>query len=74
MLGHVSEWQGARGGTERRDAMYGMPAIYCSTCQALRAIQDWRERRESFLIELHPCGHVVLRTARLEWMSRRAAA
>ncbi len=48
--------------------------IYCSVCQILRAVREWHTRRESFVIELEPCGHVMLRTARVEWLTHRAAA
>ena len=53
--------------------MSATPAIYCSTCHILRGIRDWHEHRESFLIELDPCGHVMQRTARIEWVAHCAA-
>jgi hypothetical protein len=59
---------------ERRRVMReGTPALYCSTCQALRAIADWRERGEAMVIALEPCGHVIHRHAGLEWPIPRAA-
>jgi Zn ribbon nucleic-acid-binding protein len=47
---------------------------FCERCRALRSIEDWRETRDEMLsIVLGPCGHVVRRTARLEWhLPRRA--
>jgi hypothetical protein len=51
--------------------MSGMPTMYCSACGALRAIHDWHEQRELLLIELEPCGHVTLRSARVEWLAPR---
>ena len=49
--------------------MNGAPAIYCSTCHVLRAIRDWHDHHEALSIELEPCGHVVVRNARVEWRS-----
>lgn len=41
---------------------------FCARCLALRWVEDWKERRDEILsIVLGPCGHVVERTARLEW-------
>ncbi len=41
---------------------------FCEPCRALRSIEDWHETRDEILsIVLGPCGHVVRRTARLEW-------
>ena len=41
---------------------------FCERCRALRSIEDWHETRDEVLsIMLGPCGHVVRRTARLEW-------
>ena len=54
--------------------MSATPAIYCSTCDILRGIRDWHEQRDSLLIELDPCGHTMVRSARLEWSADRAAA
>jgi hypothetical protein len=54
--------------------MRGTPAIYCSTCHVLREIRQWHGDDESFLIELDPCGHVVRRNARVEWMVHSTAA
>lgn len=54
--------------------MSGMPTIFCPHCNSLRGITDWRERGEDMLIELEPCGHVAVRSARMEWVSKAAAA
>lgn len=51
----------------------GTPAIYCATCRALRAISDWRDRGDAMVIALEPCGHVIHRSAGLEWPVHRAA-
>jgi len=53
--------------------MSGTPAMYCATCNALRAIEDWRERDEALIVSLEPCGHVIRRSAGVEWRVRRAA-
>jgi hypothetical protein len=47
--------------------MNGMPTIYCFQCRVLRTVLDWRERRDKLVIQLGPCGHVVVRNACLEW-------
>ena len=47
--------------------MRGTPTLYCLTCGAFRAVEDWRERGEALVIELSPCGHVLQRNAGLEW-------
>jgi hypothetical protein len=47
--------------------MTGMPTIYCVQCRALRPVSDWRERRDTLIIRLEPCGHLVVRNACLEW-------
>ncbi len=52
--------------------MSGIPTIYCLTCHVLRVIKDWHEYGEALVIELEPCGHVVRRGARLEWLTREA--
>ena len=57
----------------RRERM-SMPTIFCMQCKTLRAVNDWREQGDAFVIELDPCGHVAVRTARLEWVARSAAA
>lgn len=54
--------------------MPGIRTTYCPTCQKLRAIRDWRGDRETLVIELEPCGHLIRRCARVEWMPRKAAA
>jgi hypothetical protein len=41
---------------------------FCERCRALRWVEDWSDRRDEILsIVLGPCGHVIERTARLEW-------
>jgi len=41
---------------------------FCGRCRTLRWIEKWNERRDERLsIVLGPCGHVIERTARLEW-------
>jgi hypothetical protein len=46
----------------------------CERCRALRSIEDWHETRDEMMsMVLGPCGHVVLRTARLEWSVPRRA-
>jgi Zn ribbon nucleic-acid-binding protein len=50
-----------------------MATIFCTQCNAMRAVNDWRERGDALVIELTPCGHLATRTARVEW-DRRAAA
>jgi hypothetical protein len=38
----------------------------------LRWVEDWSEMRDEMLaIVLGPCGHVIARTARLEWSTGR---
>jgi hypothetical protein len=51
-----------------------VPTTYCAACRGLRAIRDWHEKNETLVIELEPCGHVVLRCAREEWIERKAVA
>lgn len=51
----------------------GTPALYCSACHALRAIMDWRDQGTAMVIALEPCGHVIYRSAGLEWPVHRAA-
>ena len=47
---------------------------FCGRCRALRAIEDWREAPdETLAVVLGPCGHVIHRTARLEWRVPRRA-
>ena len=51
-----------------------MRTTLCERCRALRSIEDWHETRDEVLsIVLGPCGHVVRRTARLEWHVPRRA-
>jgi hypothetical protein len=52
--------------------MNGPPAIYCTTCHVLRAIDDWRAHGDSLAITLEPCGHVAVREAAEEWHPARA--
>jgi len=41
---------------------------FCGRCRTLRWIENWNETRDERLsIVLGPCGHVIERTARLEW-------
>ena len=51
--------------------MTGIPTIFCVQCKALREVNDWRERGDDLLIELGPCQHRAVRTARLEWLVGR---
>ena len=45
---------------------------FCDECLALRWVEDWSEMRDEMLaIVLGPCGHVVARTARMEWSTGR---
>ena len=52
----------------------GLRTTHSPVCHVLRAVKDWRERRETVEIQLDPCGHVVRRSARLEWRTKDAAA
>jgi hypothetical protein len=48
--------------------MKSTKTTYCGRCRALRWVEDWSERGDERLsIVLGPCGHVIERTARLEW-------
>jgi hypothetical protein len=48
--------------------MNSTKTTYCGRCRALRWVEDWSERSDERLsIVLGPCGHVIERTARLEW-------
>ena len=41
---------------------------FCERCRALRWVEDWSDAQNEMLsIILGPCGHVIERTARLEW-------
>jgi hypothetical protein len=53
--------------------MSGTPALFCRACNTFRAIEDWHERGEALVIELEPCGHVLQRSAGVEWPIRKAA-
>ncbi len=45
-----------------------LKAFVCPRCVALRAIESWRDTGPEMLaIRLAPCGHVIERSARLEW-------
>jgi hypothetical protein len=48
--------------------------IYCPRCAKLQGVKDWRECRESLVLELEPCGHVIERCARVEWVPDVVAA
>lgn len=42
--------------------------MFCGRCHALRWVEDWREDRdETMSVTLGPCGHMIERSARLEW-------
>jgi hypothetical protein len=42
--------------------------MLCGRCHALRWVEDWREDRdETMSVTLGPCGHMIERSARLEW-------
>jgi hypothetical protein len=58
---------------EGRREMSGTPTLYCLTCGAFRAVEDWHERGDALVIELEPCGHVLHRHAGVEWPIRTAA-
>ena len=48
--------------------------MLCGRCHALRWIEDWREERDEMMsVTLGPCGHMIERSARLEWAIQRAA-
>jgi len=53
--------------------MKGTPTLYCLPCGAFQAIADWHERRDVLVIELEPCGHVLHRSAGVEWPIQEAA-
>ena len=48
--------------------------IYCPRCGTLQGVKDWRERLDSLVIELEPCGHVIARCARVEWVPEEVVA
>ncbi len=53
--------------------MLGTKTTYCARCAALSWIEDWHEMYpEKLSIVLGPCGHVIERSARLEWSRQRA--
>jgi hypothetical protein len=56
-----------------RHTMNGTPTLFCLTCGAFRAVEDWHERGDALVIELEPCGHVLHRHAGVEWPIRTAA-
>ena len=53
--------------------MNGTPTLFCLTCGAFRAVEDWHERGDALVIELQPCGHVLHRNAGVEWPIHTAA-
>jgi hypothetical protein len=53
--------------------MKGTPTLDSLPCGAFRAIEDWRERGDALVIELEPCGHVLHRSAGVEWPILEAA-
>jgi hypothetical protein len=53
--------------------MNGTPAFFCRTCKTLRAIEDWHEQGDALVIALEPCGHVLQRSAGVEWPIWKAA-
>ena len=48
--------------------------IYCPRCAKLQGVKDWREHRDNLVLELEPCGHVIERCARVEWVPEVEAA
>lgn len=54
--------------------MSGMPALFCRPCNAFREVEDWRERGETLVIALEPCGHQIRRDAGIEWAVHETAA
>ncbi len=48
--------------------------IYCPRCAKLQGVKDWREHRDNLVLELEPCGHVIERCARVEWVPDEVAA
>lgn len=55
--------------------MSGTATTYCARCLALRWVEEWRETPPEMLwIVLGPCGHVIQRSARLEWTPRAREA
>ncbi len=52
----------------------GFPSTYCPACHARRAIRNWFERHGILAIVLDPCGHVVRRSADIEWRVNETAA
>ena len=60
--------ESARADGKAAERMNGTRTTFCGHCRALRWVEDWNEGREEVLsIVLGPCGHVIERTARLEW-------
>jgi len=53
--------------------MKGTPTLYWLTCDAFRAIENWHERGDALVIELEPGGHVLRRSAGVEWPIPKAA-
>ena len=45
-----------------------LKTFLCPRCTALRAIESWQDTGPEMLaIRLAPCGHVIERSARVEW-------
>jgi len=45
-----------------------LKTFLCPHCVALRSIESWQDTDPEMLaIRLAPCGHVIERSARLEW-------
>jgi hypothetical protein len=53
--------------------MRGTPTLYCLSCGAFRAVEDWHERDDALVIQLEPCGHQLHRSAGVEWSIPKAA-
>lgn len=53
--------------------MKGTPTLYCQSCRAFRAVEDWHERGDALVIQLEPCGHQLHRSAGVEWSIPKAA-
>lgn len=53
--------------------MKGTPTLYCLPCGAFRANRGLARAGDALVIELEPCGHVLHRSAGVEWPIREAA-
>jgi len=50
-----------------------LKTFVCPRCAALRSIESWQDTGPEMLaIRLAPCGHVIERSARLEWRIGRS--